>query len=458
MHIESLRKLREDIAASLWLVPVLCGAAAIILSFIVPEIDNWIEQDLEPYRTWIFFGSASAARTMLSVIAGSLITVISLLFSITILTLHQAASQYTPRVIRTFMDDRANQMVLGVYLATFLYSVLVMRRIRGEDSPGAESIPMLAVTFAILLAIVCLMMLVYFIHHSARAFQPSGIMARVHGELLEQVRSLYPSDIGEPLDPENDDLESFRRLHGRGEHQIMVSDAVGFVRALDEDALSDGLDDGEWAAVLPRVGDFVLRGQPLVEVGGRASPLGPRIERLHAALVIDNERTMSQDAMFGIRQLADIALKGLSPSIHDPTTAEQAISLLGDALVELARRQFPSRVRIVEDGGDEEVKRVVIWANRPIFADYVDEAFSQIRHVARDDVHVTMCLLDTLSMIGRCATGQRFAAVHEQVNEVLRRLDQAAFSERDRAAIRERAGRVLRDAGTLAGQASATVA
>lgn len=454
MQIDQVRKWREDVVASLWFVPSICAAAAVILSFIVPEIDRWIERDLQPYRRWIFFGSASAARTILSVIAGSLITVISLLFSITVLTLHQVAAQYTPRVIRNFTDDRMNQAVLGVYLATFLYSVLVMRRIRGDDSPGSESIPMLAITFAILLAIVCLMMLVYFIHHSARAFQASNILTRVHRELLEQIATLYPAEIGEPLDPEDDDLDSFWRLHARGPSQTVVSDHAGFVRALDDTGLAGVLEDAEWVIVLPRVGSFVQRGQPLVEVGGSATPVGPRIERLLAAFVIDSERTMSQDAMFGIRQLVDVALKGLSPSIHDPTTAEQAISLLGDALAELTRRPFPTRIRTVEHDNDGSSRRVTLWAARPVFADYVDEAFSQIRRVARDNLHVTLCLLDTLGLVARHAMGPRADAIRDQVDEVLWYLDHATFSERDRRLIREHANRVLREAGTVEVRAS----
>lgn len=440
MNADRFRTLYEDVIASLWFIPVLCAGGAVLLSFIVPEIDRRIEQDLAPYRTWIFFGSADAARTMLSVIAGSLITVISLLFSITIVTLHQAAAQYTPRIIRTFMNDRTNQAVLGIYIATFLYSVLVMRRIRGEDAPGSESIPMLSVTFSILLAVVCLMLLVYFIHHIASEFQPATTIKRVHDEMLREIDTLYPERVGAPSPDADQDLDAFRESRSGSTSQIVAADSFGFLRMLDGDALPEALHDGEWAIVLPRVGSYVIEGQPLLEIGCDG-PLEERAGGLRRAFLLDTERTMSQDAMFGVRQLSDIALKALSPSIHDPTTAEQVISVLGNGLARLSQRSFPARVRLVEEEPDDSAsaKRVELWTNRPSWEDYVDEAFSQIRRIAQGNVHVTLYLLDTLREVAAIAPSEKCAALREQVHEILWLLDESNLSPRDRELIRVRA-------------------
>jgi uncharacterized membrane protein len=442
--LERLQKWREDILSSLWLVPTVYACAAIVLSFVMPEIDNRVQSNLESYRTWIFLGSASAARSILSVIAGSLITVISLVFSITILTLHQASSQYTPRIIRTFVNDRANQSVLGAFLATFLYSILVMRRIRGEDGPGPESIPVLSITVSVFLALVCLMLLVYFIHHVALEFLPATVIGRVHRDLLAGVDRLYPERIGDPTTHDEDDLAHFRSKHHDSRAERIVADAAGFIRAVDDRAITDNLNDGEWAAVLPKVGTYVLRGQPIIEVGRLSGPLSPRTAKLRDALILDAERTMTQDALFGVRQLADIALKGLSPSIHDPTTAEQALSSLGDALASLAMREFPARTRIIERDSDGVRHRIMLWLNRPTFADFVDVAFSQARSVARDNVHVTLHILETLQALAYSIPESRAEAVQIQIAEILWYAEhQSSFSPRDRSLIRTQALRVM---------------
>jgi uncharacterized membrane protein len=441
---ERLHKWREDILTSLWFVPVLCGVVALSLSFIMPEVDNLIEQDLEPYRAWIFLGSASAARSMLAAIAQSLITVISLLFSITVLTLHQASVQYTPRVIRNFIRDRANQAMLGVYLGTFIYAILIMRRIRGEDSPGPESVPMISITLALFMALVCLVLLVLFIHHTALSFQASTIIERIHTELVDEMDKLYPARAGDPV-TEPDSLDDFRCRHP-GPTTIVQAHDSGFVRFIDDDVISSNLRDGEWAIVLPCVGSYVMFGEPLIEVGGAREPVNARMDKLRNAFVLDSERTLTQDVMYGIRQLADIALKGLSPSIHDPTTAEQAIAAAGDALAHLALRQFPKQTRVIETEEDDgETRRVTLWLNRPEYDEYVDEAFSQVRRVAKDNVHVTTYLLDTLHSIARTAQGSDALALQVHVDEILWYLDShATFSMRDQALIRERANRVLR--------------
>jgi uncharacterized membrane protein len=441
---ERLHKWREDILTSLWFIPVLCGAIAIALSFLMPAIDNRVEQDLEDYRTWIFLGSASAARSILAAIAQSLITVISLLFSITILTMHQASVQYTPRVIRNFVRDRANQVILGTYLGTFLYAILIMRRIRGEDAPGPESVPMLSITVALFLAMICLMLLVLFIHHSAVAFQASTIVERVHTELVKEMDALYPTRIGEPAPEEEDDLAYFRRTHS-GPTTVIPAHDSGFLRFIDDGTITACLRNGEWAIVQPCVGNYVSFGQPLIEVGGATEPINDRMDQFRSAFILDSERTISQDLMYGFRQLADIALKGLSPSIHDPTTAEHAIAAAGDALAHLALRQFPDRTRVVEMDEHGQPSTVTLWLNRPDFAAYVDVVFSQVRRVARDNVHVTAYLLDTLHNVARSASDREAQALQVQIDEILWYLDtHATFSLRDQALIRERATHALR--------------
>ncbi|MEX1158273.1 MAG: DUF2254 domain-containing protein [Thermomicrobiales bacterium] len=430
MSKEQVQNWWENVQSSLWYIPAMLGVVAFALSFIMPEIDSRVEDELTRHQDWLFFGTSDSARAILSAISGSLITVIALLFSITILTLQQASTQFTPRIIRTFMRDRGIQTVLGVFLATFLYSLLVLRQVRGEDAVGGSSVPMLSVSLALMLTILCLALLIFFLHHSATMLQAASIIERIHHETLDAIRTLYPDAMGEPVDGSLS-LDAFREQH-TGQPRLRVRAAsAGFLRRVDDGVIVDALGNDGWGIVHPPVGAYITHRRGLVEIGGVSDSNDERDQRLREAFILDRERTLTQDAMFGIRQLVDVALKALSPSIHDPTTAEHVISCLGDILIVLADRSFPSPVRTVED--DEAGKRLTLWINRPDFEAYLDAAFGQIRRVARDNLHVTTHLLDVLTELERHTTGQRRASVRREIERVLRQSIEACFDHEDQA-------------------------
>jgi uncharacterized membrane protein len=404
----------ENIRASLWFIPSMLVALAFIMALTLTEIDRAAaSSELAREREWLFSGTPSAARTMLSVIAGSLITVISLLFSITMLTLQQAATQFTPRVIRSFTQDRGNQIVLGVYVATFVYAILVLRQIRDSSAIGDQFVPVIAVTMAVILALVCLGLLVYFIHHSATVFQAATVIERVHQELLEAIDRLYPESIGVP--DEDVDLDTFRDRRQYGPTTTVLASSAGYLRAVDDRGLIDALPRSGWVIVYPQVGAYVLRGEPLVELGG-GQDSAVDDEQVRRAFVLDRQRTMTQDALFGIRQLVDIALKALSPSINDPTTAEHAIGCLANALAQLAQRALPSRERAVEY--DNGRACLVLWTNRPSFAEMVDEAVSQIRRAAGGQPHVQRNLLMRLTAVMQQTSGERSTVLRQHLSAI----------------------------------------
>ncbi|MDQ3549015.1 MAG: DUF2254 domain-containing protein, partial [Chloroflexota bacterium] len=408
MSREQVRNWWDNVQSSLWYIPAMFGFVALALSFIMPEIDSRVEDELTRHQDWLFFGTSDSARSILSAISSSLITVIALLFSITILTLQQASTQFTPRIIRTFMRDRGIQIVLGVFLATFLYALLVLRQVRGEDAVGGSSVPMLSVSLAVMLTIACLGLLIYFIHHTATMFQAATIIERIHHDTLEAINLLYPEAFGEPADGDVS-LAAFRERHTRQPSRLIRADSAGFLRRVDDGAIVAALGDGSWAIVHPRIGTYVTQRQELLEVGGAIENSEEQIEQLRGTFVFDKERTLLQDDLFGIRQLADIGLKALSPAVNDPTTAEHALSCMADILAVVADRAFPAASRTVTD--DEGTTRVTVWVNRPSFADYVNLAFGQIRRTARDDVHATEYLLGLLVELASHATDERQLAV-----------------------------------------------
>jgi uncharacterized membrane protein len=432
LPVERARKTWENVESSLWFIPSIFVSFAIALSFLLPELDRRVVDDISEYRRWIFFGTADAARTVLSAIGGSLITVISLLFSVTVIVLQQATTQFSPRVMRTFTSDRGSQIVLGIYVATFLYALLVLRQIRGEDAAIGEFVPLLSVTASLIFALICVGALIYFIHHIATLLQISTIIESVHEELLAAIDQLYPAQIGEPAVEDVDSLSEFRERYG-DPATVIAAEQSGFLRSVDESALVDALPAEAWAIVHPHVGDYLIRGTTLVESGG-AEIDDDRRQRVLAALVLDRQRSPTQDALFGIRQLVDIGLKALSPSIHDPTTAEQVISVLGDVLAALAGRAFPPRIRRVE----RDDRTHVLWLDRPGFGDYVDASFDQLRGVATGNIHVTLHLLDTIATVARQAPVDRRSSLLAQVEAISDAFEEGAFSGRDRWLMRER--------------------
>lgn len=406
---------------SLWFVPAVLGAAVTILAFLLLEVDRSFQGYISQNLPFLFGGTASAARSVLSTIAASTITVISIAFSLTVIAIQQASVQFTPRVLRTFTSDRGNQWVLGVYVATFLYSLLILRAVRDPSDDGTGAfVPSVATTIAILLVVICIGLLIYFINHIATSLQATTVISRVHHELLEQIDKLYPERMGK---------ESKVPEEGAGDRPIdtnkgspIRSSLGGFVVRIEEDALKSlDTDGGARLFVFPKVGDFVVQNEVIARLQGDCDSFEELQKEVQAAIVIENQRSMTQDPMFAIRQLVDIALKGLSPGINDPTTADYCIRYLGDALCLLAQREFPSSVRTFENGKAE------LHLNKPTWDEFVLGAYVQVQDNSSGNVQVTEVLLRTLhKLAGFLPDAERAAPVRLLLRQTRYQLDEEA--------------------------------
>jgi uncharacterized membrane protein len=427
----------DSIRTSLWFVPVLCVLVAVILSFILPEIDHYVEDREIEIPGIVFRGSSDGARSILSTVAGSLVTIVGVVFSITIVVLQQASTQFTPRVIGNFVRHTGTQLVLGVYLATFLYSVLVLRYVRGEDAQGEEFIPQLSVTFSLLLAAVCLGFLVYFIHHMATSIQASIVIASVHQEFSQDVARLYPEHIGDPAEDDDQPLSRFRAEYLKPPVTVISATDSGYLRSVDPESMVRHACNCSAVTVLPQIGDFITRGMPVVEVSSDEPLTEDACSRIRNGLILGSERSRYQDPLFSIRQLVDITLKALSPSINDPTTANNSISMIGASLAELADRRFPDQIRVIESEDDGSRESVYVWTNRPSYDAYIERGFSEIRRIAISNAAVTMHLVTTLGRLGHAIEGDlRAAAIYQQLREIESALDETEFSTTDEQAIR----------------------
>ncbi|MBA2453957.1 MAG: DUF2254 domain-containing protein [Chloroflexia bacterium] len=428
----------ENVSDSLWFVPGWCILFLTGLAFVMPEVDARLD---DRDFSGIFPGDANAAQTILQVVAGSLITVVSLVFSITILVLQQASQQYTPRLIGNFMAFRGVQVVLGIFLGTFLYALLILRFVRQDGDGSAEYVPELSVTGALVLSGLCSGLLVYFLHHTAVSIEVPAVTHRVAQQLHDSIESHYPES-GTAVEGD-DDLEAFRARHPDSVPVEIRAVHSGFVRRVDEQSIIEAAGNAEWVAIRTRVGSYIHHGDLLIEIGGLVGLDDERVERLRAGIALDIERSLHQDPLFGIRQLVDIALRALSPAMNDPTTAEYVLSQLGDLLIALGRQSYSSRIRLVNQREDDG--QIELWADRAMFSDFVDAAFSQIRRMAEDGKpHVTAHLLTVIAAVGRnLNASHRLGALRHQVAEIILAIDENDLSPTDRETLREKANAVL---------------
>lgn len=409
MRTGRLQNLWRNISSSFWFVPSLAVAAALVLAGVLTGVDARLSGLDHSSVPWLFGGTADAARSVLSTIAGSLITVISIAFSLTVIALQQASSQFSPRVMRRFTGDRVNQIVLGAYIGTFVYSLMVLREVRSPEEGASGFVPALSVSVAIALAIVCVGLLILFIHHISQMLQVDLVERQIHDEMLERLDHLYPSMVGEPAAVE-DAAAGDAAEDAAGEGWEIRSTETGFVRSIDDAALLNAEREGVTRVrIRVAVGAFVAHDDLLATVAGAPADAAETTRAIRKAVVIDATRSAEQDLLFDVRQLVDIALRALSPGINDPTTAEHALYYLGDMLGRLGQRAFPSPVRTAPGGG------VRIIVARPGWDDFVAASFDQIRESARGNVHVIDVLLDVLRRLEHAVPVERVPAVRAQI-------------------------------------------
>lgn len=433
-----LPRLRQNLTSSLWFVPTLMVVCAIALAAGLVEAEGLVSRELLARYPRLFGAGVDAARGMLSAIAGSMITIAGLTFSLTIVAITQASSQYTPRVLRNFIRDWYNQFVLGYFVAVFVYCLVVLRTIRGGED-GGRFIPSLAVLVALLLAILSVGVLVSFIHHTASSLQASSIISNVAKETLQTIERLFPEKLAPGSEAMEEDFYPASEPSSEGWREI-PSAATGYIQAVNMDGLLELA--GEHDIVLRMkegAGGYVVEGAPLIflmESGKAATGDAGLRARLNDCYTFDHVRTVERDAAFGIRQLVDIALKALSPGINDTTTAITCIDYLGAILARCAARSMANHLR----GTDGRVRVV---GCRPVFDDLVAEAFDQIRDSGEDNAAVLLRQLAAIETIdARTKSASRRQALSEQIDLIADAAQRGIESEYNQARIDERITRV----------------
>lgn len=413
-----------SIRDSLWFIPGLFAVAAALLAGVLVRVPTPSAHNAL-VRVWLFGGGAEGARGVLSTIAGSLITVTGVVFSVTIVALQLASSQFTPRLLRSFVADRANQMVLGIFIGTFTYTLLVLRTIRAA-SDGADDglVPHVAVSVAVLLLLISIGALIFFIDHAARSVQASVILDRETRQTLAQVCRSFPEEIGAG----DDEPAAVAEPDGAGA-PVNASES-GYLQAVSGDGLLALATERDIVVRLDvSIGAFALAGRPVATIWPAARADDELCEAVRQTLVLGPERTPEQDVGYGIVEIADIAVRALSPGVNDPTTAMLCIDRLSEILAARARRRLTSDARVDRDG---RLRLIVQDTN---FADATALAFDQIRHYGVENPVIAGKLLTACTDLASLVPPARRAALARQVDAVVFAVEHSDLNPIDRLAL-----------------------
>ncbi|MES2644155.1 MAG: DUF2254 domain-containing protein [Myxococcota bacterium] len=424
----------EKLASSYWFVPALMMSAAAGLASLALHLDRSVFVAKSP-SDWFYDGDIEGARTLLSTVAGSIVTVAGVVFSITIAALTQASAQFGPRLLRNFMRDGANQLVLGTFVATFLYCILVLRAVpEGE----ATAVPHFSVTVAVGLSIASLCVLVFFIHHISASMQAPHVVARAAMELRQAIERRYPArlDSETPAPPPTGPMPPPWQAFGPDPGTIRGTSS-GYLQAVDEEEVMRIATDRDLRLeLLQRPGKFLLEGSPLVLVWPARAVSAALCRAVNAAFLVGRQRTPEQDIEYALDQMVEIAVRALSPGVNDPFTAVTCIDWLGDSLRRLSACGEPPAIRPDRHGASRVVAHV------PTFPGLVDAAFDQIRQYGRTSVPVTIRLLESIAALAehvdpeqRAVLLRKAAIIHRESHVLPAEEDRRDVDGRFRAAV-----------------------
>ena len=397
------RALDPLVGHRLWTIPALGLAGGFALSGITIAVDRHVNQPLIPHA---IVGNAADAQGILQTIATSVVTLTSIVLTVTLVTVQLAMGQFSPRIVRALLEDRGDQIAVGIFAGTFTFSIFSLR---GVGTGVAGTVPGLTVLTAFALSAASAVALFLFVQHTSRQLRVGGLVELVGSDVRQELDRRIPR-----VAPPGDDPS------------VVTADVPGNLVGVDhERLLAEARQVGCTLELVPVMGDFVPRGAPLL----RADRPLPDHVRLRRLVEVKDERTHTADPAYGIRKLVDVAQRSLGTSSNDATTATQTINRLHDCLRQIADRPFPSGRFHDEDGELRLVVRMLRWDG------YVRLAFDEIRLAAAGYPQVTRRLVAAIVDLKAVAPADRHAPLDRQLHLLERAVRQTLSAEDAEAAL-----------------------
>ncbi len=425
---------REALRTNLWFVPACLVASSIVLFVITYALDRAAFRGTITLPGWINTGDADAARQILTAIAAAVITVVGLVFSIVIVALTLASTQFGPRMLRNFIRDRGTQATLGVFVATFVYCVLVLGSV-GHGGPG-RFVPQLSLSSALALVIVDSGVLIYFIHHIARSIQLPVVIADIAVDLQRAIDAHVAR-----AEPDDGAAETVRQIARDG--APVYARMSGYLQFIEHRRLvAIAVAEGAVVQLLYRPGHFVSDGHPFASVvpASAASAFERELDRAH---VTGSFRTLAQDLTFAIDQIVEIAIRALSPAVNDTFTAMTCIDWLGDGLSDITIRGLGTTVH-------RDAKGTIRVIEAPVpYERIVDRAFDKVRQAGRGMPAIAIRQLAMLARVmGVAKTDEQRRVLIEQADMIMRATEESIPERLDRDDVHRRYAAVVEAART----------
>ncbi len=426
-----LRFIQEKLRSSLFYTPMVLTMVGLGLG----QLFLWVDEQVTGLPTGLT-ATVDSARAVLGVIGGATIAFAGIAFSVSLLLISLSSSQYSPRVVHGLFRDPFNKRVMGVVIGTFTYCLVVLRAVRSPLEDGGNAvIPSLSIAVAVLLGVATLLTIVGFISHAAHSMDISKILHGVTEAAIAGVSAQWGEggDAGAACEETAGEIAPDDAF-------VVTFDRRGWVQQVDRNALLEALEPGATMWLDTVAGRYAIVATPLCQIAPAPSDSEVVERRVRDAVGVGQTRTAQDDATYGVRQLADVALKALSPGINDPTTAQDAIFHLGALLRELLVRNAPSRRLSGEEG--RELLMPQVWTH----AELVELAFDEIRLASAAMPTVQIYLLEILHLLTRsivpAASNEAVAALVRQADLVLEVSEMADLPaldhERVRSAHRDR--------------------
>jgi uncharacterized membrane protein len=400
----NLQKVSRAISGSFWFIPSILITIASIVGVILPTLP--LPKLFTNLLDRLFYDvELEDALEVVKLIASSTITITSIAFSMTVVALVMASNQFGPRLIENFMQNKWTQLVLGVFTSTFVFCLVLISKINVSKEPSYY--PQFAIVIAAILAVICVFVLIFFIHHVATSIRADNVVKQISNAMMNDIRTLQC---------EKKRVREFKSIVEFDNYTYklsILSQCDGYIQAIEYHQILAIAEQFDALIVMQhRAGQYIVPGTPVAILYTNAGM--PNSISLDSALVIGQERTSLQDTLFAINQLVEMALRALSPSMNDPFTAINCIDRLASGLASFTEENLPN-TSIVDDK-----KELRMITNEATFNDLFKGAFNQIRQNSVDHPFVVMHLLDTfITLLRACGSQAHMCeAVGTQVKSI----------------------------------------